>query len=251
MELKPYDPQGKDVIFQKAPITFPAFEYYKEQAIMMADYINGIELTEDNVQDVKKDLASVRKVTDELSRRRIAIKKTILEDFDVFESEVKELSEIISEAESHLRTKLKELEEQERKNKEAAILETWNKRASLYQICSLLPDAFHTWLSPQHLNKSTSMKKIESDMTEWLEKTEKEITTLRSMDSEYLVEYLSTLDMSEAIDAVNRRNEIREVVSEPEPEETEPTATFIIKGEKEIKLAELILKENNIEFIRR
>ena len=251
MELRPYDPQGKDVIFQKAPITFPAFEYYKEQATMMADYINGIELTEDNVQDVKKDLASVRKVTDELSRRRIAIKNTILEDFNVFESEVKELSEIISEAESHLRAKLKELEEQERKNKEAAILETWNKRASLYQICSLLPDAFHTWLSPQHLNKSTSMKKIESDMTEWLEKTEKEITTLRSMDNEYLVEYLSTLDMSEAIDAVNRRNEIREVVSEPEPEETEPTATFIIKGEKEIKLAELILKENNIEFIRR
>lgn len=251
MELRPYDPQGKDVIFQKAPITFPAFEYYKEQATMMADYINSIELTEDNVQDVKKDLASVRKVTDELSRRRIAIKKTILEDFDVFESEVKELSKIISEAESHLRTKLKELEEQERKNKEAAILETWNKRASLYQICSLLPDAFHTWLTPQHLNKSTSMKKIESDMTEWLEKTEKEITMLRSMDNEYLVEYLSTLDMSEAIDAVNRRNEIREVVSEPEPEETEPTATFIIKGEKEIKLAELILKENNIEFIRR
>ena len=251
MELKPYDPQGKDVIFQKAPITFPAFEYYKEQAAMMADYINGIELTEDNVQDVKKDLASVRKVTDELSRRRIAIKNTILEDFNVFESEVKELSAIISDAENNLRAKLKELEEQERKNKEAAILETWNKRASLYQICSLLPDAFHTWLTPQHLNKSTSMKKIESDMTEWLEKTEKEITTLRSMDNEYLVEYLSTLDMSEAIDAVNRRNEIREVVSEPEPEETEPTATFIIKGEKEIKLAELILKENNIEFIRR
>ena len=45
MELRPYDPQGKDVIFQKAPITFPAFEYYKEQATMMADYINSIELT--------------------------------------------------------------------------------------------------------------------------------------------------------------------------------------------------------------
>lgn len=251
MELKPYDPQGQDVLFQKAPIAFPAFDYYRQQAVKMAEYINSIELTEDNVQSVKKDLASVRKVTDELSKRRIAIKKTILEDFDVFESEVRELSGIISEAENNLRSKVKDLEEKEREVKEKKILEIWNKRAPLYQIYNLLQDAFRRWLTPQHLNKSVTLKKVESDMTDWLENTEREITAIRSMGDEYLVEYLVTLDMSEAIDEVNRRHEIRETINDTEPEEEECTAVFIIKGEKEIKLTELLLKENNIEFIRR
>lgn len=249
MELRPYDPRGTDVVFQKAPITFPAFDYYRQQATKMAEYINSIALTEDNVKEVKKDLASARKITDELNKRRIAIKKTILEDFDIFENEVKELSGIISEAENSLREKVKELEENERREKEECIFEIWNKRASLYQIHDLLPDAFHEWLTPQHLNKSVSLKKVESDMTEWLEKTEREITTLRSLGNEYLVEYLGSLDMSGAIEAVNRRNEIRETLNEAEDDEH--TATFIITGEKEIKLTELLLKENNIEFIRR
>lgn len=249
MELRPYDQQGSDVIFQKAPITFPAFDYYKEQAAMMADYINNIVLTPDNVKDVKKDLAEARKVTDELNRRRILIKKTILEDFNLFEEQVKELGSIITDAEGNLRAKVRDLEDQERKAKEEKIREIWDKRVPMYRIGDLLPDAFHRWLSPQHLNKSESMKKIESSMTEWLERTEKDIATLSGMDNQYLAEYLITLDMSEAISAVNHRKEVLETITESEPEE--PTAVFVIKGNKEIKLTELLLRENNIEFIRR
>lgn len=249
MEFKIWDPSTPDVSFEPAKIKFPAFEFYKKQAQGIAEYVRSVEVTENNVKDVKKELAQVRKITDELSKRRIAIKREILTDFDAFEAEVKDLSGIISEAEGELREKVRELDEAERNRKEEQIRELWDKRAAQYQINNYLPNAFNVWLIPQYLNKSTSLKSVEREMVDWLETTEKEIDALKIMDDEYLVEYLGVLDMAQAIRNVNERNEIREAITEEE-EETE-TATFIITGEKDITLAELLLKNNGINFIRR
>lgn len=250
MEFKIWDPSTPDVSFEPARVKFPAFTFYRKQALGIAEYVRSVEVTEDNVKEVKKELAQVRKITDELSKRRIAIKREILTDFDVFEAEVKDLSGIISEAEGELREKVRQLDELERERKEAQIRELWDKRAGQYQITGYVQNAFNRWLLPQYLNKSTSMKAIEREMVDWLETTEKEIDTLRNMDDEYLVEYLGVLDMAQAIKAVNERNEIREAIAEEDDEETE-TATFIITGEKDITLTELLLKNNGINFIRR
>lgn len=249
MEFKVWDPSTPDVTFETARVAFPAFTFYREQALEIAEYVRSVAVTEDNVKDVKKELAQVRKVTDELARRRIAIKREILTDFDVFEAEVKDLSEIISDAERELRAKVRELDEAERDRKEEQIRELWDKKAAFYQINQYIPNAFNVWLIPSYLNKSVSMKSIEREMTEWLETTEKEISTLKAMDDEYLVEYLGVLDMAKAINNVNERREIRETISE-ETEETD-TATFIVTGEKDIKLAEVLLKSYEINYIRR
>lgn len=250
MDFKVWDPSQPDVSFQPAKVTFPAFEFYKTQARQIAEYIRSVEVTESNVKEVKKELAQARKITDELSRRRIAIKKEILAEFDEFETEVKDLSGVISEAEKELRGKVHQLEEMEREKKEEKIRELWEKRACQYQIYDLLPNAFNRWMLPQYLNKTVTMKSIEKEMIDWLENTEAEIETLRAMDDEYLVEYLGTLDMTQAIRAVNERNDIRDAIAESTYEENE-TATFIITGDKDIKLTELLLKNNNINYIKR
>lgn len=250
MNFDIWDPSTPDVTFRPAEVTFPAFDFYKKQAAQIAEYIRSVEVTEDNVKEVKKDLAQARKITDELSRRRIQIKKEILKEFDSFEGEVKELSGIISEAEAGLRSKVHQLEELEREKKEDRIRELWNTRACQYQIYQLLPGAFERWMLPQYLNKTVSMKSIEREMIDWLENTEREINTLRSMDDEYLVEYLGTLDMAQAIQAVNERNDIRDTIAENTYEDDE-TATFIITGDKDIKLTELLLTNNNINYIKK
>lgn len=246
-----WDPSMPDVSYQTAPVKFPAFEYYKQQAQKAAEYINSIVLTDNNVKDVKKDLAAARKLTDGLDQKRIQIKNAILADYVEFESQVKELQAIVKDAESSLRSKVKELEERERENKKAQILDIWNKRYPMYQISEMLAvnDTFERWLTPQHLNKSTSMKSVEKEMTEWLENRDKDIESLRSMDDEYLVEYLGCLDLPAAISAVNSRNEIRsEIHKDSLNDYAEPIAKFIITGEKDIKLTELLLKENGIDY---
>ena len=89
-------------------------------------------------------------------------------------------------------------------------------------------------------------------MVEWLEKTDKDLKSIESMDKEYLIEYLNCLDLSEAITATNIRMGIRsEIDKDEEDEGDEATAAFIVTGEKDIKFTEMLLKENGIEFIKR
>lgn len=245
--------QSSDVVFRPAVVEFVGFEHYKAQAEQIAEYVRGIDVTEENLQAVKKDLAAVRKLTGELDRRRIGIKKEILAGYTDFEKEVKEIIAIIDSADEEIRSKTRELDEQEREAKKQKIHELWNKRAGMYQISDVFPDAFLLWLTPQHLNKSVSMKSVEADMVDWLEKTEKEINALKSMDDEYMVEYFSCLDMAKAVEAVNARREIADRIAEAadEDEPEEESAIFIITGKKNITLTEMLLKENEIEYRRK
>ena len=250
-----WDPSQPDVTCNKALVKFPAFEHYKQQAQQIAGYINSIVLTDDNVKDVKKDLAAARKITDGLDKKRIQIKNAILEEYVGFESQVKELQGIIKEAESTLRTKVREMEEEERQAKKVQIREIWDKRYPLYEISQYLTpdDAFRSWITPQHLNKSTSIKSVENEMVEWLEATDKDVSTVKSMGDDYLIEYIGRLNLPDAISAVNLRNEIKMEIEQGEYEEitSETTATFIITGDKNIKLTELLLKDNDIEYRKR
>lgn len=236
-----------DIQFRPAEIQFPRFEELKTHALELAGRIAVVEVTEENVKAVKKDLAQVRKLTTELNNRRKLIKAEILKDYSTFESQIKEIDGIISEAEEVVREQVRTIDEAERDRKHDAIREIWDKRIGQYSI-SAYGDYFERWLQPSHLNKTASMKSVEDDMVRWLEDRQRDIFTLQSMDDEYLVEYIDSLDLASAIAAVNHRHEIRSVMNEDE--ESEETATFIITGKKDIKLTESLLTENEIEYRR-
>ena len=244
------DEQTPDVQYQVAKVTFDSFSEYKEKCLLIAEHIRNTEVTEDNLPEVKKELAAARKITDELNSRKVQIKKIILADYTVFEGEVKELKGIIDSAESELRVKVNDLEDKARDQKKADIKAIFDKRIGQYQIGTLIPDAFDRWWHEDLANKSKSMKAVEADMVDWLEGTEKDITTLRGMDKEVLVEYLDTMDLAAAIQIVNARKARRQAV-EAQPDDTVPeeqVAVFRVYGQKDIALAEMLLKDNNINF---
>ena len=236
-----------DIQFKPAVIQFPSYEELKENAIALAERISQVEVTEENVKTVKKDLAQVRKIVTELHNRRKLVKAEILKDYNTFEMQIKEIDGIITEAENTVRMQAREIEEQERQQKHDAIRQIWDKRVGQYTI-SAYGDFFERWLQPAHLNKTASMTAVEKDMVNWLETRQRDIDTLRAMDGEYFVEYIDSLDLASSIAAVNHRREIRNTVSEDV--DVEDTATFIIIGKKNIKLTESLLKENEIEFRR-
>ena len=233
------DEQTPDVKYQVAKVTFEA------KCLLIAEHIRNTEVTEDNLPEVKKELAAARKITDELNSRKVQIKKIILSDYTIFEGEVKELKGIIDEADGELRGKVNALEEQARDRKKEEIRQVFLKRIGQYQIGTLIPDAFDRWWHEDLANKSKSMKAVEADMVDWLEGTEKDITTLKGMDKEILVEYLDTMDLAAAIQTVNARNARRQAV-DIVPEEQ--VAVFRVYGAKDITLAEMLLKNNNITY---
>lgn len=250
MELQKYESSVPDIAYSVPQVMFNGYEFYKEQAIQIADYVRSIEVTEETIGDAKKELAIARKGVKELDRRRIDIKKEIQLGYAEFEAQLKEITSIIDEADKELGAKVRVLDEAERDRKQEAIKEVWDKRIQQYAIADLDQNAFNHWLTPQHLNKSTSMKSVESDMVDWLEQRESDVALLKTMDDEYLVEYLGTYDITSAIAAVNQRHELLDTVrTTAEPDEEK--AVFIIHGKKDIKLTESILIENDINFERK
>lgn len=96
------------------------------------------------------------------------------------------------------------------------------------------------------------MKKAEADMVEWLEKTDNDLEAADSMGEEYLVEYVKVMDLPQAIQNVKTNAVIRQTISSSDKEEIEEaTAWFLVRGTKDIKLTEILLKENEINYERK
>lgn len=238
-----------DITYQIPQVNFPAFEDYKRQAEAVSAYIRSLPVTQENIKAVKVELAKARKLTDRLNRSRIDIKKEILSQYTVFESQVKELCDIVGEADEELRDKVRQLEELERKCKMSEIEELWDKRVSQYdQITKYFPCALDLWFQPQFLNKSVSMKQIEDDMRDWLEECDNNIRVASKMGEDYLYEYTVTGNLAEAIELVQKREQWESELEDEDPEEEIPVQIFVVSGEKDIKLAEMLLKENNINY---
>lgn len=242
-----------DVTYEVPQVNFPAYEEYKEKAYAVAEYIYGMEATEENIKETKATLAKARKLTDKLNRARIDMKKEILRNYTTFEAQVKEIVGIIDDADKEIRAKVKDMEEAERQKKKAAIYELWLKRIPAYDcdlLNAVLPNAFDRWLTPKHLNKSTSMKSIETEMAAWLQKTLTEIGTLRDMGDDYLEAYSYTGDMAAAIKQVQQREEFLDTMHGLKDEDLEETSqTFVVYGDDNISKAEDLLRRNNIKFI--
>ena len=238
-----------DVTFDIPQVNFPAYEEYKQKAQMIADYIGQMEVDPDNIKDTKQTLAKARKLTDRLSRIRIDMKKEILQNYTLFESQVNEIVGIVGDADRELRAKVKALEEAEREEKEQEIFNIWQKRVAPYPIIEAsMPDAFERWMSPKYLNKTATMKAVEKDMTEWIQNTYNDMQTALGMGKEYLVAYGWKGNLAEAIEAVKTQKETEDRLNNL-VDDDEAKETFIVYGKKDIDLTKMLLNDHNINYI--
>lgn len=246
-------PKQNDITYTVPQITFPAYEDYKAAATEIAAYVADMPVSQDNIKDVKKTLASARKISDRLNRERIDLKKEILKNYSVFEAQVKEITGIIDTADGELREKVRILDDLEREAKRDQLREIWDKRVSQYgEIEQWMPDAFDIWLTPKHLNKTTTIKAAEADMVQWIDGTYQDMITAHGMGEDYLFEYVSCRNLGEAIRRVKVREEFMETIDDMdeflEDVNQDPFATFIVIGVKDIALTERLLNENNINY---
>lgn len=256
------DAVNKDITYRTAEVAFPNYEYYLAQARQIAEFINSIDLTEDNIKEAKTTLAAARKVADGLDRKRIDLKKQLLGNFSVFEGQIRQIQSVVSAAESDLREKVKELDELQREQKKEKIAEIWDKRFPQYTLAKYAGsyETFVKWLQPSFLNKNVSMKAVEQYMVDWLEERESDIKACTNMGDEYLTEYMLTYHLPTAITSVQQRAERAKAIAEAradaktewvddlDDDDVEEVAVFTISGKANIALAERLLTENGIKF---
>lgn len=242
-----------DIQFTVGVVKFDNFEMYKEEAEAIARFISEFELTDNNVNDAKAMLAGARRVVQGLDKKRIEIKKTILAPYEDFASQIDELKAIVNDADSKVRSAIKSLENKQRKEKQKQIRKIWDKRIVMYDLDGI-PSLFDKWLTPQHLNKGMSMKKVEESMVEFLEKVQQDIEALNTFDNsaELIADYLDRFNLPEVFANAKARQareaQARQIKEAIDEETVEPTAVFVIKGQKDIVAAEALLKANGIEF---
>ena len=243
--------QVNAVVQQQPVIVFKDYSKLLSEATLIAEKLNEMEVNEDNIKEQKKLLAKVNKVVKELNSRRIAIKKEILEPYELFNSQVKEIESVIKEADTRLRNQAREIEEEERVEKKKRVHEIWDLRMQQYDLAKMIE--FEDWIQQSHLNKSMSMNKVEDEMVIFLEAVEKDLGVINDMDNskEIMTEYLNTLSIAEAIEIVNSRIKAQEKQAEMLEKigvETDKKYMFILNNEKDMKFAKMLLNENEIKF---
>ena len=117
------------------------------------------------VTDVKKGKevrSELNKIKKEINDRKIKIKKEIMKQLEPIEKEVKNFINFVDSIEKPIEQQIKDIEEEERKNKEVMIDEvkqTQIMTKGLYGVFADIPN------SPKWLNKSYTMKNIEEDIS--------------------------------------------------------------------------------------
>ena len=131
-ELLKVDIEGIQIV--QGLVNFNDYQRIKKEAEALAEQIKTVEVNEENVKASKKLLAVVNKRLKELEDTRIGIKKTMLEPYQLFEEQVKEVVGIVKEADAEVREQVKLLEEFDRIEKEDAIKAIWDKRIIKYSL---------------------------------------------------------------------------------------------------------------------
>lgn len=235
----------------KPVINFEEYRVLIHQAQQVAEYINSITLTDENVKDVKKILANANKSIKALNDRRIAIKKEIMEPYEVFNQQIKDIESIVKDADQRLRDEVRNLEEKARDEKKKEIENLWEKRVFQYEYASLMD--FYNFLENKHLNKTYSLSKVEDDMVEFLEKSENDLKILCTRDDkDQAIEiYMDTRDLGQTLLILDEKKrqaeEYKEKLKDIEPQK-ETRYAFVITGNKDKNFVEMLLKNNEITY---
>jgi Protein of unknown function (DUF1351) len=243
----------QQIVVKQGSIEFFEFEELKKQAEALAEQIKTVEVDEENIKQSKKLLAAVNKRIKELEDKRILIKKAMMEPYQNFESQVKEIVSIVREADDTVRQQVRDLEEMERLQKEGQLHGIFEKRIRHYSFRDLFK--FADFLKPKHLNKSTSIDEVENEMIAFFDKVSRDLKAIEKMPEAktILSAYLDHRDLASAIFAVEKEKErIQQIEASKAIKTAKSKISFLVsiavKNQKDLKFLEMLLKENEIQY---
>lgn len=210
MELKVKKPTFPEIIEFN-------FSELKEEIIKKASEYTSLVYTEDQIQDAKKDLATLRKFTKALSDERIKVKKDCLKPYEDFEAKIKELDSIVGGAITNIDGQVKAYDDKKKHEKLVAIEAYFGGRNPFDWL--KLEQIF----SDKWLNASVKMPNVTSEIDAAIEQIEKDLVTLQNLPEfgfEAAEEYKQSLNINKAISEGHRLAEIQKRKAEQEAKGT-------------------------------
>lgn len=216
-------------------------------AAKMEEY-KGMVFTAESQPEAKRTVASLRKLKKAMNDRRIEIKKTFMAPYTNFEAQVKELDKLIDEPIDFISGQIEEFERRRVEAKKAMICEIYTGiMAEHGTVMEYLPlDRIY---DSRWENSTTTQKAITEAITAHVEHVEKDLDTIRAMESEFedkgLAKYKATLELSDAITAMNQYQKQKEEILRRQAEEEQRKAEEEARraAEEEQRKATLVHEE--------
>ena len=191
------------------------FEEIKVALAAGLEEYKGMVFTAESQPEAKRTVASLRKLKKAMNDRRIEIKKTFMAPYTNFEAQVKELDKLIDEPIDFISGQIEEFERRRVEAKKAMICEIYTGiMAEHGTVMEYLPlDRIY---DSRWENSTTTQKAITEAITAHVEHVEKDLDTIRAMESEFedkgLAKYKATLELSDAIATMNQYQKQKEEI---------------------------------------
>src|SRR5699024_2853945 len=152
--------------------------------------------------------------------------KEMLEPYNTFESQVKDIVSIVKQADNVVRSQVKEIEERDREAKRQELEGLFNKRIKEYDFD--ISVEFEQSMKTSMLNKYKSITSTESEMVHWLESLYKDLEIIETIPDSVDVkaEYIECLDLTQAMSIVRKRKESIERLKQVEKKKPVKTKLF-------------------------
>ena len=180
----------------------------------------------ENIAAAKKDKAELNNAAQMLNAERIRIEKEFMKPIETFKATVSETVNLIKECSANIDVIVKEVEQKEKDNKKAIIIEYFE---SLH--FSLVD--FDMLFNPKWLNKTTKLKDIQDEIQGRIEKIQADLSVLdRIGEAEAKQYYLSTLNLDAALAKADEIKANRERLAALEKAQAEQKAQALSEKEQ-------------------
>lgn len=139
----------------------------------------GLVYTEDTVSDAKNDRAALRKLLNEIEDRRKLVKKKCMEPYEVFESDLKDVTALIKEQISIIDGQVKEYENSVKEEKKARLQDVYAE--AIGELAEVLP--FERVFEAQYLNVSFKESKAATEIQEKVQRVKSDLAAIDALDS--------------------------------------------------------------------
>jgi hypothetical protein len=204
------------------------FEEIKAELKAGLEEYKNMVFTEDTKAEAQKTVASLRKLKKSVNDKKLEVKKSFMAPYTSFEAQVKELDKLIDEPIAFINEQVEEFEHKRVKAKRALISEIYTGIVKEHGVADeYLP--LERIYDRRWENATTSQKAITEAITARVEHVEKDLGTIRLMNSEFedkgLAKYKETLELSDAIETMNQYQKQKEEIIRREKEREERIKT--------------------------
>lgn len=208
MQIEIYNPgQGQPL----PPIQWNYSELKAQLSAALESY-KGRVYTDDTVSVAKKDRATLNKLAQAIDAKRREMKAVYLKPYEEFETQAKELTEMVKLHSAEIDAQIKTFEKFRRKEKEAEIRAMYS--AMIGNLSALVP--YERIQNPKWLNVTTSMASVSDEMGRSIDKIVDGLASIDklNLDADIAAQvkgvFLQRFDLAEAIAEKERIEKQRE-----------------------------------------